>query len=191
MPMDFLIEDLGTCSVEPINYLLDSNIWLKVISPQNKEKPSDRKYRAFFEEIIATKGAKIVLPALVVSEVMNRLLRDIHYKKFKINKGVPPDVDSSFYKNHFRPSAEYRAAYALIADEFRIYLNNLILINDDFGKSIKYKHVLSHFNFNLDFNDCYYYHLSKKNKYVMVTDDGDFYVSGIRILTLNTKLLSK
>lgn len=171
--------------------LLDSNIWIKVIAPSIKPSNKDKAYQDFFYKLIECKGKNIVLPALVVSEVMNRLLRDVYMQKFKKNKGVQGMQDSSFYKEHFRPSTEYRAGCMLIADEFKTYLEKLELKNDEFGQGIKYKHVLSKFDFDLDFNDSYFYFLAKNNNYCIVTDDADFCVKGVEVLTLNENLLKK
>lgn len=190
--MPYLIEDLKEHVPDSsIKYLLDSNIWIKILAPKNKPKNKDRQYLKFFEQIRKTKGSNIILPAMVVSEVMNRLIRDIHMSKFIKRKQIIAPVPDGFYKDVFRPSIEFRTAYALIADDFRIYLNDLSLKNDEFGDVIKYKHVLSHLDFNLDFNDFYYYHLAKKNDYVIVTDDKDFWVKDVRIITLNNHLLNK
>lgn len=172
-------------------FLLDSNIWIKVIAPSNKPSKKDEAYQDFFYKLIEFKGKNIVLPALIVSEVMNRLLRDVYMQKFKKNKGVQGMQDSRFYKEYFRPSSEYRAGCMLIADEFKTYLEKIELKNDEFGQEIKYKHVLSKFDFNLDFNDSYYYYLAKKNNYCVVTDDADFCVKGVEVLTLNENLLKR
>ena len=102
--------------------------------------------------------------------------------------GRPYKLASRFYKEQFRPSKEYRSGCMLIADEFKTYLESVELKNDEFGKNIKYKHVLSKFDFGLDFNDSFLFYLAKKNNYIIVTDDGDFFVKG---LTLNQELLEK
>jgi len=172
-------------------YLLDSNIWIKVLAPRNKQTPKDKIYISFFESFIKTKGVKIIVPALVISEVMNRLIREVHMNKFIKNKRIIRPVKNDFYKNVFRPSLEYRIAYAVIADNIKIYLDELKLANDGFGDTVKYKHVLSHFDYNLDFNDNYYYNLSKKRGYTIVTDDKDFWVKGVNVLTQSHTLLSK
>ncbi len=172
-------------------FLLDANIWINVIRSSNKNKEKAELYREFFFELVDCKGANIILPALVVSEVMNRLLREIYLKKFIERIGAKEPLDSKFYKEQFRPSNEYRSGCMLIADEFKTYLQSLELKNDEFGKSIKYKHVLSKFDFGLDFNDSFLYYLAKKNNYIIVTDDGDFCVKGVDVLTLNKELLKK
>lgn len=189
--MSYSIENLEDHVADPDRtYLIDANIWLKILSPKNKPSSTDSKYVDFFHNIIETKGINIVVPSLIFSEVVNRILRDVHMRKFLKSKGVtnPPP---NFYKDYFRPSQEFRTAYMLIADDIKIYLNHVKLINDEFGSKIKFKHVLSHFDFNLDFNDCYYYYLSKKNDYTILTHDKDFCVKGVEVLTLNQDLLGR
>jgi len=190
--MSYLIEDLKEHNLSSNKkYLLDSNIWIKILAPRNNPSSNDKLYIAFVEQLLELKGKNIIVPALIVSEVMNRLLRDIHMAKF-INKiGAQHPLPSDFYKNVFRPSKEYRIGYALIADDFRIYLDKMQFTNDGFGDLIKYKHVLSHLDFNLDFNDCYYYHLSKKKNFSIVTDDKDFWVKDVNVITRSQTLLDK
>lgn len=190
--MPYLIEDLQDHEIAKHHkYLLDSNIWIKILAPRNNPSSNDKLYISFVEKITSTKGAKIIVPALVISEVMNRLIRDVHMAKF-INKiGASGNLPSDFYKNVYRPSPDYKRAYSVIADDFRIYLNHISFVNDGFGDTIKYKHVLSHLDFNLDFNDFYYYHLSKKKSFSIVTDDKDFWVKDVNIITRSKTLLDR
>lgn len=173
-------------------YLLDANIWLKILSPHNSKGAKDAIYTKFFSRLTSNNKAKIVLPALMVSEVVNRIIREIYMPKYLKREGIDPkSITGGFYKEVYRKSEHFKTSYNLLADDIHNYHSSTVLINDGFGTTIKYKHVLSNPPEGLDFNDYYYYQLAKNNNYILVTDDGDFWVEGIKILTENFTLLSK
>lgn len=176
------------------NYFLDANIWLKILSPKNNPSFKERAYLELFEKIIKNTKVRIVVPALVVSEVINRIIREVHYQKHinKIRKAQPDfNPDSSYYKNVYRPSLDYNVAYNMICDDLKSYNVSIDLINDEFGSSFKFKHVLSNPPTSLDFNDYYYYNLCKKKDYFLVTDDKDFWVENVKVITMSETLLNK
>ncbi len=175
-------------------YFLDSNIWLKILQPKISPTYKDKNYRLLFDRIIANTKAKIVVPSLVISEVVNRILREVYMNKYiaklrKTNPGLV--VTSDFYKNDFRPTEDFRIAYNLVCDEIKNYHSSIELINDEFGSNIKYKHVLSDPPQGLDFNDYYYYRLCRLNNFNLVTDDKDFWIEDIPVITLSETLLNK
>lgn len=175
-------------------YLLDANIWLKILSPKINPSYKDKNYRDFFEKIVKNTKVRIVLPALIVSEVINRILRDVHYNKHinKLKKNNPSfNPDTRYYKDVYRASEEYRIAYSLICDEIKNYATSIDLINDEFGSTFKFKHILKDPPQSLDFNDYYYYNLCKKKGYILVTDDKDFWIENIKVVTMSKTLLDK
>lgn len=176
------------------NYFLDANIWLKILQPKVNTPYKDTKYRALFEKITANSKCKIVVPSLILSEVINRILREVHFGKYvsniqKVNPGFKPDKD--FYKNIYRPSQEFKIAYSMVCYEIKNYNNSIVLINDGLGTDFKFKHILKDPPSGLDFNDYFYYNLCKKNNYVLVTDDKDFWVEDIEVVTLSSTLIDK
>ncbi|WP_405411712.1 type II toxin-antitoxin system VapC family toxin [Maribacter sp. Asnod1-A12] len=175
-------------------YFLDANIWLKILVPKNNFSHKDRAYVAFFEKIIENKKARIVVPALVISEVINRIIREVYFQKHikGVRKRTPKFVPTSdYYKKVYRNTPEYSIAYNLICDDIKSYNTSIDLISDEFGSSFKFKHVMSNPPKSLDFNDYYYYNLCKKKGYYLVTDDSDFWVEHINIITMNKTLLDK
>ena len=176
------------------NYFLDANIWLKVLAPKNKLSYKDKGYLAFFEKLVNNTKVRIILPALVVSEVINRIIREVHYQKhIKAIKKKTPDIvfPSDYYKNVFRNTEDYRIAYNLICDDIKSYNSSIDLVNDEFGTTFKFKHVMSNPPTSLDFNDYYYYNLCKKKNYFLVTDDKDFWVEDVKVVTMSDTLLNK
>ena len=176
------------------NYFLDANIWLKILIPKNNLSFKDKAYISFFDSIIENKKAKIVVPSLVLSEVINRILREVHFQKHinKIKKTNPTfELTSEYYKNVFRPSEEYRIAYMLLCDEIKNYHESITLISDGLGSDLKFKHILKDPPAGLDFNDFLYYNICKKNNYILLTDDKDFWVENVEILTQSDTLYDK
>ncbi|QXP54864.1 PIN domain-containing protein [Cellulophaga sp. HaHa_2_95] len=176
------------------NYFLDANIWLKVLAPKNRLSYKDKGYLAFFEKLLSNTKVRIIVPALVVSEVINRIIREVHYKKHlnAVEKKTPDFVlTEGYYKNVFRNTEDYRIAYNLICDDIKSYNTSIDLVNDEFGTSFKFKHVMSNPPISLDFNDYYYYNLCKKKGYFLVTDDKDFWVEDVEVVTMSDTLLNK
>lgn len=176
------------------NFFLDANIWMLILAPPIKPSFKQRAYRKFFESILEEPKAKIVLPSLVLSEVINRLLREVHMGKYILKQKKADQKfsqGSDYYKSVFRKTEEFRIAYALICDEIKNYHPSITLIGDNLGSELKFKHILSNLPPGLDFNDFFYFQLCKLNGYVLVTDDKDFWIDGIRIYTQNEALYNK
>lgn len=175
-------------------YFLDSNIWLKILQPKFNPSYKDKQYRLLFQNILSNSKSKIAVSSLVLSEVINRILRDVYMNKM-INKIKVDNPDfilpSNFYKITFRPSEDFRIAYNIICDEIKNYHSSIIQICDQFGDRIRFSHVLSNPPINLDFNDHYYYKLCKINKYILVTDDKDFWVDDVQVITMSDTLYDK
>jgi predicted nucleic acid-binding protein len=175
-------------------YFLDANIWLKILTPKNNPSFKDKNYRLLFDKIVGNTKVKIVVPALVVSEVINRIIREVYYEKHKrkvLRKTPDFVISKEYYKNVFRNSLDYRVAYNLICDEIKNYHSSISLINDEFGSTFKFKHILKDPPVSLDFNDYYYYNLCKKKNYYLVTDDKDFWVENVDVITMSDTLLNK
>ncbi|MBG7611055.1 PIN domain-containing protein [Polaribacter sp. BAL334] len=193
--MDYSYSNASSHSVKnQEKYLLDANIWLKILIPKNKLSYKDKSYLAFFERLVNNTKARIVLPALVVSEVINRIIREVYYEKhiISIKRLTPSFVEpDGYYKNVFRNTQDYQIAYNLICDDIKSYNTSIDLISDEFGSTFKFKHVMSNPPINLDFNDYYYYNLCKKRGYFLVTDDKDFWVKDVNIVTMSDTLLNK
>ena len=94
-------------------------------------------------------------------------------------------------KNVFRISPEFKIAYSLVCDEIKNYHSTIELLNDGLGVDFKFKHILKDLPSGLDFNDHYYYQLCKKNNFVLITDDKDFWVEDIEIVTMSSSLLDR
>ncbi len=148
-------------------------------------------YKIYFSKIFRTKGAKILICPIQLSEILNRLLRyysRVAYdKKYKHLKGNKPDPNS-FYKDEYRSSNDFRIKYAEIIDDIEQYASHLqvcdITLKDLAG-------LTAFESQNLDFNDNYLYLLAKEHGATIITHDGDFHDLSIQVGTYNLKLYKK
>ena len=101
--------------------------------------------------------------------------------------GYPP---TDFYKAVFRKSDEFKIAYTLLCDEIRDMHDTLHLVSDKLGDKFKLKHILKDLPTHLDFNDHYYYQICKANNYILVTDDKDFWVEDVEVMTESETLFN-
>jgi hypothetical protein len=172
-------------------YFFDANLWLKILKPAINPSPKDIKYLEFVERFKNDSGQpKIIITAFLLSEVINRYLHDVSYKRFcdKQKQVSPP---KSYYKQVYRASSDYKNDYVNICDDIDAYSSIFTLVSDDLGGKIDLTHVLQNPILSLDFNDQYYYLLAKTNGFPIVTDDGDFFVEDVQILTYNSVLIDR
>jgi predicted nucleic acid-binding protein len=162
--------------------VLDANIWLFLYGPG---EPTDRRtamYSQAFVQILNS-GCRIHLDALVLSEVINRLARFEHELLMESGAQVPTDF------KQFRDSPQFSAVALDISVTAKKLVNYtkqvetnfsgvpLVEMLDEFGKGSK------------DFNDQLLAELCKSKNYTLVTDDGDFAVPGLKVITGNARLL--
>lgn len=170
-------------------YFFDANIWMKQFNPPFRPRSRDTKYLKFFQDFIEhQEKPKVAVTALLLSELVNRLIRDVHYRTFLSRNGIN-NPNNRTYKQTFRPSNDYKIGYQTILDDIKAFHSVMLQTNDEFGSEVKLKHIMKPHG-DLDFNDTYFYFLAKKKNIVVITDDADFNVEGVTVYTLNQNLLS-
>lgn len=174
-------------------YLFDANLWIKVLMPAFNQKPRDEKYRKFLKKFTEDDAnPKIALTSLILSEVINRLMREVAMNKYIREKGIDKTtISKGFYKETYRGTDHFKQQYELLCDDIKAYHNSYELVSDELGKTIMSRHIISSPPTGLDFNDYYYYQLAKKKGYAIITDDADFFVEDVEILTYNDTLYQK
>lgn len=174
-------------------YLLDSNIWIEILTSRNKDSARHKKYKKFFGQVVANENVKIVLPSLLISEVLNRILREVYMPKYAYKKDIEKgkSIPSEYYKNTYRSTTNYKDSYCTLCDDIIGYEKSIEFINDGFAATISHTDILSNPPVSLDFNDFYYFTLAKLNNYFIVTDDKDFWVEDVQIITESPTLISK
>lgn len=168
-------------------------MWIKLLRPPFDLTPRDKKYLTFFEKFKGSAAnPKIAVTSLVLSEVINRIMREVAMRKYiKDNVVAEKDVVPGYYKQVYRKTDHFKGQYALLCDDIKDYHNKYEFISDSLGDGIKTKDILSNPAPGLDFNDGYYVLLAKHYGFPIVTDDGDFFVEDVQIMTYNNALYQK
>jgi|SRR5690554_184161 len=174
------------------SYIFDSNIWLSVLSPDVYGK-TNKAYIKLFEKVIKNDTSKIVLSSIQASEIFNRLLRDVFMKKHAEQKKIPKSnlYTPGYFKRKYRPTDHCKRAYETIVDDIQIYEDSIIHENDVFDDSDDWCTFLDQVSKGLDFNDFLFYEHALKKQYSIVTEDGDFWLEGVEIITANKELIAK
>lgn len=181
-----------TTQVNSQAYFFDANVWIYALQNFHSLHSYEKDYVDFFEEVTNSNldpYPTILMPTMLISEIVNTYLRQIAMKDFIHSTGITTTID---FKKDYRPSQHFTNAYAQVLDDifafedcFENVNNGTLITNSGFIKS----------NTNsLDFNDTAYYHYcleySKKKPVTLVTNDKDFAVEDIHILTNQPSLLA-
>jgi len=189
--MAYNIRHIDNVGLQQKKYFFDANLWIKILKPPIHLQGRDKKYIQFFERFKNNPNhPKVIVTSLVLSEVINRYLREVTLPKFCKKQGVK-DPDKSYYKEVYRSSEQFQSDYISLCEDIKAYANYYELVDDGLSTDIKQKDILTSPPRNLDFNDNYYYQLALKRSYTIVTDDKDFFVEGVEVLTYNQQLINK
>ena len=190
--MGFFITDIKTASPQPGQlYLFDANVWLAVLD-SNFTTPFSQYYTDFFDKVLSNElqpKCSVVMPSLLLSEVLNRLMNDIYYREFCLKNPKPDDVAKhTHYKKAYRSSADYSIDLASACQSIRSYHQYVKLLSDNLDKHT-FKTLTKKIPAHLDFNDHLYCQMAKMQNLVIVTGDKDFMVEDVSILTSHPALL--
>lgn len=176
-------------------YVFDANVWIYVLEADLDLKDSARKAEQYVNLLQRVKQAgspkpKVVLPAIILSEVINRLLRSYYFPLFieEHKTLLTTGSDSYNYKHVYRSHEQFRIDYEMILYSIKAYHNLLELVSDEFSL-LRIKDVFNNPNVRLDFNDYILVEMSRRNDYIIVSDDGDLEGQDITVVTGNQKLL--
>jgi predicted nucleic acid-binding protein len=161
--------------------LLDANIWLFIYSPQYR--PTDRQTKIYSTALkrMLDAGCTIFLDALVLSEFVN-VLGKLAYNRLPVSQR-PSDFKA------FRNSSTFKATAKSIADSCKRILQVVTPIESGFA-SCDPMDLLHHYeDGRSDINDLLLAHLCRTQALTLVTDDADFRMSGLPILTANSRAL--
>lgn len=182
-------EQIGHHQFVPSERLFfDTNIWLFLFDCRsdrsiNVDSKAQKVYSGAFARALKAKSQLCTHP-FVISEFVNRLLRDEH--NFKVAIGDAPEK----YKT-WRQQDSYRDYAEFVAARTRDILKYCELIENNFGKSALLSR-LEHFEEDArDLNDEFIIEICKRNDLTLVTHDGDFAHTELKILTANTSYLSR
>ena len=189
--MAYNIRNIDLVGLQKKKYFFDANLWLKILKPPFDLSQRDKKYLDFVQKFQNNPNhPKIVITSLVLSEVINRYLREVSYPIFcKAQKVIDPA--KSYYKEVYRNSPQFQTDYVSLCEDIKAFQNFYELVPDGLGTDVRQKDILTSPPLHLDFNDLYYYKLSLKHGYTIVTDDKDFFVENVEVLTYNNQLIER
>jgi predicted nucleic acid-binding protein len=158
---------------------LDANVWLFIYGPQRPGDKRVAKYSDAFAKILNAQS-RIYIDVLIISEFFNTYAR-LQWKQ------VAPNV-TNFKK--FRKSPSFKPiAHAITSDVKRI-LKHCTRIENGF-ETLDIDSLIAEYEAgDADFNDQVITSLCKNRGLKLVTDDGDFRLQGIPVVTANKKLLT-
>jgi hypothetical protein len=184
----------GASPQENTNYLLDANIWIFILA--GTRYPHQQKYLDFVGKIPrmdAVGQSKIILPSAVLSEVVNRMMKDVFMEEFakKFWKEIDPNLSgkpNKLFKDCYRSHPQYEKDFEILLADMNAYSKYVITISDDFA-GISIADIKNSPPIQLDFTDYTISRLARDSQYVIITDDGDFKGDDNHILTMNRSLL--
>lgn len=189
------ITRLAKARVASTNYFVDTNVWIYALQGDGLLNNMQKQYIDFFYNIIDSildPRPVILMPTLLFSEILNTYLKQIALDEYKTINGIPRSTSLNF-KNDYRPTQHYKESYEKVCDDIYGLRSSINFVGD--------KSVLTNPPLYLnpavdpfDFNDYFYYQICKEfqktNHVTILTNDGDFQITDIPIITLNWTLLS-
>lgn len=172
-------------------YIIDSNIWLPILGFRNKniDPGIDEVYSQYFSNIFKKEGSQILLCAIQLSEIFNRLFR--YYSNIECKKkygGNPNNQElSGFYKQEFRNSSKFNEVNLTILDQLDQFSARLTGCE---AQSATIDKLTNYPIKSLDFNDNYLYLLAIEKNATIITHDADFFNLTVKVGTCNHRLLT-
>jgi len=186
------ITSLNKASINSANYFVDANVWIYSLQKFEDLKSWENKYYQFFFDIVDSilePKPKILLPTILLSEIINTYLRKFAIPEYKLTNSITIDID---FKNDYRPTQHYKDSYEKMMDDIQ-GLHTSIKFLDDSQIAHNQSFLFSKSIGTFDYNDYIYYslckELNKSERVIMLTNDGDFQVPDLEIITLNKTLL--
>lgn len=144
----------------------------------------EEKYSSIFAKLLRQKN-ELVTDFIVISEIVNRAHRLEYNSYLSTNKNNPTTISYKNYRNSLEGKSALSDIYLIIETSI---LPHFSISNKSFTKVdiLSFLHLDS-----LDFGDKGILAICKKNSFVLLTNDVDFKLSDIDILTSNPKILNK
>lgn len=179
MAKRYKITDISSLSHKPVFF--DANVILFIFWPTGSQK-WENSYSTVFGNLIKMKN-RMIVDFNVISEVVNRAVR-IEYEKHLQMNGI--DRNGLSFKD-YRNSPDGQSA---LQDIYQIIDKKILSIFDVEGKSFTKSDIIGFLKTDkLDFNDKGIESICKENGFILITNDKDFAVSDIEILSTNPVLL--
>jgi uncharacterized membrane protein YgaE (UPF0421/DUF939 family) len=126
-----------------------------------------------------------------LSEIVNTFIKQIAIPDYKYSAGIP-DAKNLVFKKDYRPTDHYKKSFERMMDDILTFKASLLFIDD--AKIANDNVLLNKNNGIFDYNDYLYYQICKelnqKQRVIIVTNDSDFQINDIEIVTMNRTLLA-
>lgn len=176
-------------------YFFDANVWLAYLEADEGNISTDYAlYIKFIDKIVEGNllekenepKISIVMTSLLLSEIMNRYMRDTAMRKH-----FGKDYRQKNFKNDYRPTEHYKTQLSHLLNNFKRFEICFYLLPDNLAELSFFENLPTFEYQEKDFNDFYFYQLAKKYDFPIVTHDGDFLDQDIVIITQNSKTWEK
>lgn len=173
MPANYKLQDFTQLAER--NIFVDANVLIYLFWPTGQHSFEDNYARVFRN--ILRQGNNLFVDYLVISEVINRVVRIEHQK-----------INPTQKFKDFRNSQDGKD---VLEDIFIIVKNDILNRFNVVGKSFDKKEIESFLIVDeLDFVDKATVTICFENNLVLLTNDRDFKNSGLDILTGNSRILN-
>ena len=189
------IQRLANTAVQSTNYFVDANVVIYAIQGDGVLAHWQKRYSDFFYDIAESTldpKPRIVMPTMLFSEILNTWITKFAMDEYKTLNGISRN-DAFSFKRDYRPTQHYKDNYEKICDDVMSIKDALLFINDSnvvTNPPLYISPVADPF----DFNDYLYYQMCKEfqksSPLTILTNDGDFQINDIPIVTLNRDLLA-
>ncbi len=164
--------------------LVDANIWLYLFGPKPPDSAPARTYSAVLK-VLKTAGAELFLDVLVLSEFVNRYVRDQHRVLAVPGAAISGDFKTFRDSTDFIPVAEAVQRSVMLIGKFANPIDHMLTKVDlmallgEFAKGAQ------------DINDELLAEACKVHGLALLSNDADVAQSGITLFTTNPHLLRR
>lgn len=150
-------------------FLFDTNIWMFLFCPiGNYKERKQQTVSKFFERVLSTHNAQIVITGAIVSEFANAFLR----LDFKIWKEKEKQYRADFKRDYFG-TQRCKDTRETIAHILRSKIFPFCERYPDSFNALDMEAILRLYKI-VDYNDALFYHMCKEKGWIFVSDDTDF-----------------
>lgn len=189
------ITNLRAAKVSSMHYFLDANVWIYAVQGDGLLNPWQKRYSDFFYSIVDSTldpQPRILMPSLLFSEILNVYLKQIALPEFKHLNGISPTAPFNV-KRDYRTTQHYKDSYEKICDDILGLKTSVIFLDDSIVAGNPPAYIQAAVD-PFDFNDFFYYLIcrqyQKTHRTAIVTNDGDFQIADIPVITSNQDLLA-
>lgn len=167
------------------NFFFDTNIWLSVYGPIGDYNNWQAKHYSKLFDKLQKQHCDIYTDKIVISEYINRFAR-MEFIQCQEDLGLKND---EFKK--FRDSGVFEEIAPEIAANLRKIIRFSKICNHEMDDLTLFEVADNFESGKHDFNDLIITEICRDKNLILVTDDGDFNNSNLKLVTVNEKILQK